>query len=401
MKHLLPILTALLLTVTACHRNYTVIVSLDGNRWDYPDLYRMPFFDSLAAVGVKAVMEPSFPASTFPNHYTMATGCVPDHNGIVNNTFRDPEDGSHYAMNDSSKRFDPKYYLKEPVWITAQKQGVKTANIYWLGGDIAIQGQYPTYYRHWNEQPHWTFEQRVDEAVRLMSLPRKERPRLLMVYFDEPDHTGHVSGPISAETGEMTHSMDSLMHAFYLRLMKLPHARRINFILAGDHGMTDISPDRFVSWAEALDESWIEDLAGSTPTNVYCKEGCVDTAYQALSRIPHLNVYRHGEVPDSLNYGHSDRTGDLIVAPDLGWQFNFAPSRSLGAHGFAPQQSDMLVAFRAVGPDFKKGYEALPYQAGKQAAFKNIDLYPMLCKLLGIKPAPVDGDLHRIKQILK
>ena len=77
----------LLLAVTACNRggNYTVIVSLDGNRWDYPELYDMPFFDSLATVGVKAVMEPSFPASTFPNHYTMATGCVPDHNGIVQN----------------------------------------------------------------------------------------------------------------------------------------------------------------------------------------------------------------------------------------------------------------------------------------------------------------------------
>ena len=130
MKRFLLTLTSMILTVTACQRNYTVIVSLDGNRWDYPDLYEMPFFDSLSTVGVKAAMEPSFPASTFPNHYTMATGCVPDHNGMVQNSFRDPDDGSHYAMKDSSKRFDPKYYLKEPIWITAQKQGVKTGNIY-------------------------------------------------------------------------------------------------------------------------------------------------------------------------------------------------------------------------------------------------------------------------------
>ena len=164
----------LLLAVTACNRggNYTVIVSLDGNRWDYPELYDMPFFDSLATVGVKAAMEPSFPASTFPNHYTMATGCVPDHNGMVHNSFRDPDDGSHYAMGDSAKRFNPKYYLKEPIWITAQKQGVITGNIYWLGGDVPIQGQYPTYWRNWNEQPHWEFEERIDEAVRLMSQHR-------------------------------------------------------------------------------------------------------------------------------------------------------------------------------------------------------------------------------------
>ena len=291
MRRVLPILVSILLLASACQRvHYTVIVSLDGNRWDYPALYEMPFFDSLATVGVAAAMEPSFPASTFPNHYTMATGCVPDHNGIVNNSFRDPDDGSHYAMNDSSKRFNPKYYLKEPIWITAQKQGLVTGNIYWLGGDVAIQGQFPTYWRNWNEQPHWTFEERVDEAVRLMSLPKKERPRLLMVYFDEPDHTGHVSGPVSAETAEMTHRMDSLMHAFYLRLQRLPYAKKINFILAGDHGMTEISPDRFVSWAEALDDSWIEDIAGSIPTNIHCKEGCIDTVYKALSQIPHLNV---------------------------------------------------------------------------------------------------------------
>ena len=297
---LLPIAAALL-TAVACNRgNYTVIVSLDGNRWDYPELHGMPFFDSLATVGVKAAMEPSFPASTFPNHYTMATGCVPDHNGMVHNSFRDPDDGSHYAMSDSAKRFNPKYYLKEPIWITAQKQGLRTGNIYWLGGDVAIQGQFPTYYRNWNEQPHWDFEERVDEAVRLMALPEKERPRLLMVYFDEPDHTGHVFGPHAAETAEMAHSMDSLMHAFYLRLKSLPHGKRINFILAGDHGMTEISPERFIPWADVLDQSWIEDIAGASPTSIFCKEGYADTVYNALSQIPHLNVYRHGEMPDSL-----------------------------------------------------------------------------------------------------
>jgi predicted AlkP superfamily pyrophosphatase or phosphodiesterase len=198
----------------------------------------------------------------------------------------------------------------------------------------------------------------------------------------------------------MTHRMDSLMHDFYLRLMKLPYAKDINFILAGDHGMTEISPDRFVSWAEALDDAWVEDIAGSIPTSIYCKEGYVDTVFNALSQIPHLNVYRHGEMPDSLHYGNSDRTGDIIVAPDLGWQFNFAPSRNQGTHGFAPQETDMLVAFRAVGPDFKKGYEAVPYPGSRNASFRNIDLYPMLCKLLRIKPAPVDGSLERIEQIL-
>ena len=67
-KALSFILLAVLFLTTACQNkreNYTVIISLDGNRWDYPDYYDMPFLDSLATVGVKARMEPSFPSSTF------------------------------------------------------------------------------------------------------------------------------------------------------------------------------------------------------------------------------------------------------------------------------------------------------------------------------------------------
>ena len=46
-------------------KHYTVIVSLDGFRWDYPAMYRTPNLDRMAADGVKAVMLPSYPASTF------------------------------------------------------------------------------------------------------------------------------------------------------------------------------------------------------------------------------------------------------------------------------------------------------------------------------------------------
>ncbi len=248
MRKLLLSLLAAVAVVSACKpKNYTVIISLDGSRWDYPDYYEMPFFDSLATVGVKARMEPSFPSSTFPNHYTMATGLVPDHNGLVNNSFWNPDTRHGYAIKDAEARFDPRYYLGEPIWVTAQRQGVKCGVVYWVGSDIPIKGEYPTYYRHWDKKPHWTFSERCDEIVRLLSLPEADRPQLVMGYFDEPDHQGHVFGPFSPETKDMAEQMDSLMHALYLRLKALPHGNRINFILAGDHGMTQISPERFVA----------------------------------------------------------------------------------------------------------------------------------------------------------
>ena len=391
---------------TACQSKndrYTVIISLDGSRWDYADYYDMPFFDSLATVGVKARMEASFPSSTFPNHYTMATGLVPDHHGLVNNSFWNPDTQHSYAIGDKESRYDASYYGGEPIWITAQKQGVKCGVVYWVGSDIPVGPEgnaFPTYYRHWDEDPHWTFEERCDEIVRLLSLPQNERPRLVMGYFDEPDHQGHVHGPISPECKQMTERMDSLMHSLYLRLKALPIGKKLNFILAGDHGMTEISPEHFIGWYDVMPEEWIERIVGNLPTSIWVKEGYVDSLYNRLKQVEHLNVWKHGEVPAYLNYGTSIRLGDLIVSPDLGWQFNFAPSRNHGTHGFDPTDTDMMVAFRAVGPDFKEGYEA-PFTEGEKSAFHNTDLYPLLCKLLGVKPAPVDGKLERIQKILK
>lgn len=397
------ILLAALFSTVACQNqrdHYTVIISLDGNRWDYPDYYEMPFFDSLATVGVKARMEPSFPSSTFPNHYTMATGLVPDHHGLVNNSFWNPETQHGYAIRDPEARFDPRYYLGEPIWVTAQKQGVKCASIYWVGSDIPIQDTYPTYYRNWDEVPHWTFSERCDEIVRLMSLPEKERPRLVMGYFDEPDHHGHVYGPISPETGAMCGQMDSLMHDLYHRLMALPYAKKINFIVAGDHGMAEISPERFVRGTDYVSLDWIERAVGNTPTSIWVKEGYVDSVYNHLNGVEHISVWKKNEVPEYLHYGTSNRIGEIIVSPDLGWQFGLNNGRRGGEHGYDCKELDMMVAFRAIGPDFKEGYEA-PFTEGEQSAFRNIDLYPLLCHLLGVKPAPVDGKLERIQKILK
>ena len=84
--------------------HYTVIVSLDAFRWDYPAMYDTPNLNQMAREGVKATMLPSYPASTFPNHYTLATGLVPDHNGIINNTFWDVKRRRQYSMGDPATR---------------------------------------------------------------------------------------------------------------------------------------------------------------------------------------------------------------------------------------------------------------------------------------------------------
>lgn len=384
------------ITINSCcgegqqKRNLTIVVSLDAFRWDYPTIYNTPWLDSIAANGVAATMVPSYPSSTFPNHFTLATGLVPDHHGIVNSQFWAPEKGELFSMGDSATRYNPYYFGGEPIWVTAKKQGVKSASIYWVGSDVAIQGLYPDYYLRWDNEPRLTYSQRVEEALRIAKLPESERPSLLMVYFDEPDWTTHHYGPIAEESEAVIEELDSLMGILYRGLKELDYG--VNLIVTSDHGMTDISDDRFISIEQTVNPDWVERIVSTNPTSIFCKEGCRDSLFNQLSKVKHISVWRKEEVPAHLNYGTSNHLGDIIVAPDLGWQFATTPRGLKGAHGYDINEPDMQIIFRACGPDFKRGY-TLPH------SFSNVDLYSILAELLKIEPAKTDGSLEKVQEL--
>ena len=384
------------ITINSCcgegqqKRNLTIVVSLDAFRWDYPTIYNTPWLDSIAANGVAATMVPSYPSSTFPNHFTLATGLVPDHHGIVNSQFWAPEKGELFSMGDSATRYNPYYFGGEPIWVTAKKQGVKSASIYWVGSDVAIQGLYPDYYLRWDNEPRLTYPQRVEEALRIAKLPESERPSLLMVYFDEPDWTTHHYGPVAEESEAVIEQLDSLMGILYRGLKELDYG--VNLIVTSDHGMTEISDEKFISIEQTVNPDWVERIVSTNPTSIFCKEGCRDSLFEQLSKVKHISVWRKEEVPAHLNYGTSNHLGDLIVAPDLGWQFATTPRGLKGAHGYDINEPDMQIIFRACGPDFKRGY-TLPH------SFSNVDLYSILAELLKIEPAKTDGSLEKVQEL--
>lgn len=384
------------ITINSCcgegqqKRNLTIVVSLDAFRWDYPTIYNTPWLDSIAANGVAATMVPSYPSSTFPNHFTLATGLVPDHHGIVNSQFWAPEKGELFSMGDSATRYNPYYFGGEPIWVTAKKQGVKSASIYWVGSDVAIQGLYPDYYLRWDNEPRLTYPQRVEEALRIAKLPESERPSLLMVYFDEPDWTTHHYGPIAEESEAVIEELDSLIGILYRGLKELDYG--VNLIVTSDHGMTEISDEKFISIEQTVNPDWVERIVSTNPTSIFCKEGCRDSLFNQLSKVKHISVWRKEEVPAHLNYGTSNHLGDLIVAPDLGWQFATTPRGLNGAHGYDINEPDMQIIFRACGPDFKRGY-TLPH------TFSNVDLYSILAELLKIEPAKTDGSLEKVQEL--
>lgn len=390
----LAVLIAGLVCMFAAGRHTTLIISLDGFRWDYPQMYHTPFFDRLGQEGVQAVMQPSFPSKTFPNHYTLATGLVPDHHGLIDNKFYDKKSGLIYSIGDSKTKSDPRFYGGEPIWITAQRQGVKAGVVYWPGSDVAIKGTYPTYYKNYEKKPLLTFSERIAEIERLVKLPENERPALIMAYFEEPDHSGHHYGPTSPETRKAVETMDVLLGQLYNDLRALPDGKDINFIVTSDHGMTTTKPERIIHLSDYLKKEWTVRIMPSLPTLIYPAKGCTDKILNALKNVPHLRVWKKTEVPAYLHYGSNANIADIVALPDPGWVISDYNTVIPGNHGYDPQVSDMHVMFRAAGPDFKQGY-TMPHP------FRNVNVYSLLAHLLGVTPAPNDGNLSDVQELLK
>jgi predicted AlkP superfamily pyrophosphatase or phosphodiesterase len=173
----------------------------------------------------------------------------------------------------------------------------------------------------------------------------------------------------------------------------LPIANKVNLIVTSDHGMTDVSPTRFINMNDYLKPEWYHYIVGSNPSSIFCSPNYCDSVYNALSKVEHLRVFRKEEIPSSFNYGTNENIGDLIVVADCGWTFGNKPTSAVGTHGYDVACSDMHVIFFACGPNFKTNY--------KGQAFDNTAIYSLLTTLLGIKPAKADGDVNQITQFLK
>ncbi len=375
-------------------KRYVVVLSLDGFRSDYSGRAKVPTLDSLAKVGVKAAFRPSFPSVTFPNHYAMATGLHPDHNGLINNSFYAADLDSVYRIADRNAVENPGFYGGEPIWVTAEKQGVKSASFFWVGTETAIQGIQPSIWKKFDDTVPYT--DRADSVVAWLQLPEEVRPHLLMWYIEEPDATGHAVTPDSSAVIEKVEELDAVLNHFFTQVSKLDIFPNIDFIVLSDHGMATYYPENHVNLNNYLPRDSFDYIFDGVPTLLYPKPSYVDSAYAILQRVPRVTAWRKNEIPDKYVYGTHPRIGELVVMPDLGTMLHFRDTdyRVLGgAHGYDNFSPEMEAIFYAAGPSFKKKVE--------MPAMANVNLYLLVATLLGLDPAPNDGDSVAVNGLLK
>ncbi len=380
-----------------------ILVSIDGFRWDYLEKYNAPVLTRLAAGGVHATrLTPSFPSKTFPNHYTLVTGLYPAHHGIVGNWFYDPASGETFGMDKPRSNSEERWWAGgEPVWITAEKQGVRSACFFWPGSETTHDGVRPTFFKPFNKKLRAA--ERVDGLLGWLALPPAQRPRLATLYFDVVDDMGHRHGPDAPETGAAIGEVDEALGRLLTGLDRLSLRDRTDLVIVSDHGMTETSPGQVVFFEDLMNVSQVRVEATGAYGGVRPNPGVDLAALVAGIRAkapPQVRVYLREEMPARLHYDAGDRIPPVLLLMDDHWSIeqktgwpNRMRTYNKGGHGWDPAVPNMGGLFVAHGPSFRSGVE-LP-------DVENIHVYNLLCAALGIKPAPNDGDRRLVRAALR
>lgn len=376
---------------------YVILVSFDGFRQDYLDRFDAPNFARFARDGIRAEgLLSAFPSKTFPNHITIVTGLYPSRHGVVANSFLDRVRGDTYSMSDRVAVRNGTWYWGEPIWVTAERQGMVAATHFWPGSEAAIGGIRPSYWVPFDDNA--SNESRVDSVLEWMRFPAERRPHFLTLYFSTVDTAGHRYGPASPEVGTAIQEVDRQLGRLLDGIDKLAIRDKVYILLVSDHGMSESGPDKYISIESLIDPNRVKVGDAGPFANLYIEGGrSVARAVrdEINAKLQHGRAYLREEVPAYLHYNRGSRIGDVVVIMEEHYQIgsaNRAPKTPGGAHGWPPDLKSMHGIFLARGPGLKKD--------ARIPLVRNIDIYPFMAELLHLRPArTIDGRSGQIHSL--
>lgn len=377
------------------HRDkpHVVLVSLDGFKPEYLERFALPNLRRIVERGTRAErMLPVFPSLTFPNHFSLVTGVNPETHGIVANSFWDPERKQAYSLGTPEAVGDGSWYLAEPIWVTAERQGMVAACFFWPGSEAPIRptgaaadvpGIRPTIWNRYDGKvPN---DERVRTVLEWLSRPEDTRPHMITLYFSELDSAQH-DGPMDAPAVEAAaRSLDRSLGLLVDGLDALPIRDRIYLVITSDHGMVETSAAQAIPLFEIIDMNEVERGYSGPVANLHLKDPSRAPALrdQLNAALKHGRAYIRSEVPEEFHYRASPRIGDIVVIMDEAFTAITRPSTRdgdrWGMHGWSPFLPSMHALFVVTGPGIPAGRVV--------QEVRNLDVYPFLTDLLGIQAA--------------
>uniref|UniRef100_A0A671YBE7 Ectonucleotide pyrophosphatase/phosphodiesterase 2 n=1 Tax=Sparus aurata TaxID=8175 RepID=A0A671YBE7_SPAAU len=337
-----------------------IMLSVDGFRASYVKRGNtvIPNIEKLRTCGTHApYMRPVYPSKTFPNLYSLATGLYPESHGIIGNSMYDPVFDATFTLR-SREKLNHRWWGGQPVIC------VKVFNV--CSSSIPL-------------------ERRILTMLQWLHLPEGESDSFCMLQLNNPLRV------IDRIVGQLMNG---------LKQMKLH--RCVNIILVGDHGMEEAHCDRTEFLSNYLTN--IDDIIlipGSLgrirsryPNNPNCER-----VIACKKADQHFKPYMKQHLPKRLHYANSRRIEDIHLLVERKWHIaRKVPEGKRhcgfsGDHGYDNKINSMQTIFLGYGPTFKF--------RTKVPAFENIELYNVMCDLLGLKPVPNNGTHGSLNHLLR
>uniref|UniRef100_A0A671Y629 Ectonucleotide pyrophosphatase/phosphodiesterase 2 n=1 Tax=Sparus aurata TaxID=8175 RepID=A0A671Y629_SPAAU len=403
-----------------------IMLSVDGFRASYVKRGNtvIPNIEKLRTCGTHApYMRPVYPSKTFPNLYSLATGLYPESHGIIGNSMYDPVFDATFTLR-SREKLNHRWWGGQPVSIvTSLPFCVKVFNV--CSSSIPL-------------------ERRILTMLQWLHLPEGERPYIYAMHSEQPDTYGHKMGPMSTEVSticicdcmctrdytpvtkrHITNSLrffdsfcmlqlnnplrviDRIVGQLMNGLKQMKLHRCVNIILVGDHGMEEAHCDRTEFLSNYLTN--IDDIIlipGSLgrirsryPNNPNYDPKAVVANLTCKKADQHFKPYMKQHLPKRLHYANSRRIEDIHLLVERKWHIaRKVPEGKRhcgfsGDHGYDNKINSMQTIFLGYGPTFKF--------RTKVPAFENIELYNVMCDLLGLKPVPNNGTHGSLNHLLR
>ncbi|KAK2879163.1 hypothetical protein QQF64_010688 [Cirrhinus molitorella] len=363
-----------------------LLVSFDGFRADYLNKYSFPNLEKFYSDGVLVhELTNVFTTKTFPNHYSLVTGLYAESHGILASIMYDPVTKKNFSIQNDR---DPFWWNEAtPIWVSVEQSGYRAAAAMWPGTNVNIQNRTLKY--TFDYDPKVTFQERLGNITQWMTTDKSVK--FAALYWEEPDRSGHIYGPDnSTEMTRVLKEVDGYIGLLMEQLNKTGLWGKINVIITSDHGMTQCSPQRLIILDNCIIPSsyMVVDL---TPVAAIIPLEDISTVYKNLSACHiHMKAYLKDDVPDRLHYKNNGRIQPILLVADEGWTIvkNGGLPR-LGDHGYDNTLPSMHPFLAAHGPAFRKGY--------KMSSFNSVDLYPLMCHLIGIAPMANNGSFAHVR----
>ena len=349
-------------------------------------------------------MRSTFATKTFAIHWSIVTGLFEENTGILGNEFWDPVTKREFS---SKTVTEAEWFSGDPVWSVASKQGKKSCVSQWMGSGV----------KEWGDDrlppdllDPFVYSENVSSIhanLRVVEdFMQEQECDLSLLYFHEPDMSGHRVGAFSTGVRDTLSVLDSAFGAFFQRMAS--RLESANVILLADHGMHNVSRILLLDQIlrEPLDPLIEHADAGGVILQVWPLAGSQDRVYQLLKSAesrsrsggqPAFTVYLKADIPIRWHYTRHYRIAPIVLVAEEGvhvWRTQQSWGPEPGDHGYDNEKEDMRPVFLARGPAF------LPASRLQQPlGLENV--FSLVCQLIGVTPPASNGSAAAFEAILR